>query len=266
MFTVIGERINTTRQAVQTATAERDAAYIANDVRRQEAAGATYIDVNAGARIGHELEDMEWLVGVVQGAVSLPLCLDSPDPAVLELAFGLVKQRPLVNSVSLETDRFQTMMRFLGGKDCSVVGLCMDDNGLPAGADDIVQRAQKLTAALEGAGFDRGQIYIDPLVQPISVDQSNGCMALEAVRRIKAELPGVHFACGLSNSSYGLPQRKIINRTFLTLMMGAGLDGAIIDPLDDKLMAVIRTTEMLLGADEWCMNFLCGVRAEQIVS
>ena len=266
MFTVIGERINTTRQAVQAATAGRDAAYIADDVRRQEAAGATYIDVNAGARIGHEMEDMEWLVEVVQGAVALPLCLDSPDPVVLEHAFSLVKQSPLVNSISLESDRFDVMMPFLRGKDCSVVGLCMDDNGLPACADDIVQRAIVLTAALEGAGFERDRIFIDPLVQPISVDQHNGCMALEAVRRIKAELSGVHFACGLSNSSYGLPQRKIINRTFLSLMMGAGLDGAIIDPLDEKLMAVIRTTEMLLGADEWCMNFLCGVRAEQIVS
>jgi cobalamin-dependent methionine synthase I len=266
MFTVIGERINTTRKAVQAATADRDAVYIADDVRAQEAAGATYIDVNAGARLGHEREDMEWLVGVIQGAVSLPLCLDSPDPEVLELAFGMVKQRPLINSISLETDRFQAMMRFLEGKDCSVVGLCMDDNGLPTSADDIVLRALKLTAALEDAGFVRERIYLDPLVQPISVDQRNGCMALEAVRRISAELPGLHFACGVSNISYGLPQRRIINRTFLSLMMGAGLDGAIIDPLDEKLMAAVRTTEMLLGADEWCTNYLCGVRAEQIVS
>jgi cobalamin-dependent methionine synthase I len=266
MFTVIGERINTTRPAVQAATAERDAAYIEDDVRRQEAAGATYIDVNAGARIGHEMEDMTWLVRVVQEAVSLPLCLDSPDPTVLEAAFGLVTQRPLVNSISLEADRFESMMRFLQGKDCSVVALCMDDNGLPTGVEDIVDRARKLTAALEGAGFARDRIFIDPLVQPISVDQGNGRVALEAVRQIKEGLAGVHFACGLSNISYGLPQRKIINRTFLSLMMGAGLDGAIVDPLDDKLMAAIRTTEMLLGADEWCMNFLCGVRAEQIVS
>jgi cobalamin-dependent methionine synthase I len=266
MFTVIGERINTTRQAVKEATAARDAAYIRDDVRKQEAAGATYIDVNAGARIGYEMEDLTWLVNVIQDAVNLPLCLDSPDPEVLGVAFGLVKRRPLINSISLEADRFDTMMSFLDGKDCSVVGLCMDDTGLPADADDVVLRATRLSAALEHIGFTRDRVFIDPLVQPIGTDQTKGLMALESVRRIRHELPGVHFTCGLSNISFGLPQRKIINRIFLALMMGAGLDGAIIDPLDDKLMAVVRTTEMLLGDDEWCTNYLCGVRAEQIVS
>ena len=89
-------------------------------------------------------------------------------------------------------------------------------------------------------------------------------MTLEAVRRIAADLPGIHFTCGLSNISYGLPQRKAVNRAFLTLLMGAGLDGAIIDPLDDAVMAAVKTTEMLLGDDEYCMGYLDAVRAGQI--
>ena len=265
MFVVIGERINTSRAAVREAVEKRDAAYVEDDVRRQEAAGATYIDVNAGARIGHEEEDMRWLLEVIQPAVRIPLCLDSPDPAVLDLAFGLVERRPMVNSISLETERYETMAPFLQGKDCDVIALCMDDTGLPASADDVVARAVRLANGLEGLGFPRDTIYVDPIVQPISTDQTKGLMVLEAVRLITEELPGIHFTCGLSNISYGLPQRRMVNRAFLALAMGAGLDGAIIDPLDQELMAVAASADMLLGHDEYCMNYLDGVRAGRIV-
>lgn len=266
MFVVIGERINTSRPAVRDAAERRDAQYIQDDVRKQQEAGATYIDVNAGARIGHEAEDMKWLLEVIQPVVDIPICLDSPDPAVLETAYGMVEKQPMINSISLETERYETMLPFLTGKDVSVIALCMDDTGLPLDADDVVARAKKLAAGLEGAGIPRDRIYVDPLIQPISTDQTKGLMTLEAVGRIAADLPGIHFTCGLSNISYGLPQRKVVNRAFLTLLMGVGLDGAIIDPLDDALMAVVKTTEMLRGNDEFCMNYLDAVRAGQIVA
>lgn len=264
MFCVIGERINTSRPAVREATEKRDEEYIRDDVQRQQAAGATYIDVNAGARIGHEAEDMEWLLGVIQPVVDIPICLDSPDPAVLEAAYGMVSRRPMINSISLETERFEVMLPFLEGKDVSVIALCMDDTGLPLDADDVVARAKKLAGSLEQAGIVRDRIYVDPLIQPISTDQAKGLMTLEAVRRIAADLPGIHFTCGLSNISYGLPQRRVVNRNFLSLLMGVGLDGAILDPLDDAIMAVVKTTEMLLGNDEYCMGYLDAVRAGQI--
>ncbi|RLB93381.1 MAG: methyltetrahydrofolate cobalamin methyltransferase, partial [Deltaproteobacteria bacterium] len=108
--------------------------------------------------------------------------------------------------------------------------------------------------------------YVDPLVQPISVESTKGIMVLNAVRAIKAEFPEVHITGGLSNISYGLPQRKIINRTFVSLMMAAGMDSAIIDPLDSKIMGTIRTADMLLGNDDYCMNYLKGVRSGAIES
>jgi cobalamin-dependent methionine synthase I len=266
MFVVIGERINTSRKAVQDAVAGRNASYIQEDVRKQEEAGAAYIDVNAGARIGHEQEDMLWLLGVIQEAISLPLCLDSPDPKVLESAYARVKAPPMINSVSLEKDRFELMCSFLRGKRCSVVALCMDDKGLPKSAGEIVDRAGRLIEGLEGAGIERSDIFVDPLIQPISTDITKGVMVVDAVRGIMGGYPGVHTACGLSNISYGLPQRKFINRIFLSLMMAAGLDAAIIDPLDDKIMAVLKTTRMLLGQDEYCMNFLKAVRSGQVIA
>ena len=266
MFEVIGERINTSRKKVQEAVAQRDAQYIIDDVKQQEACGATFIDVNAGARIGHETEDMKWLLSVIQPEVTLPLTLDSPDPAVLEMAFGLVEKTPMINSISLEKERYEAMIPFLKGKDCKVIALCMDDAGMPESSDDIFRRADTLVKELNGIGIPTANIYVDPLVQPISTDSTKGVMVLDAVRAIKAEYPEVHITGGLSNISYGLPQRKIINRTFVVLMMDAGMDSAIIDPLDRQIMSTIQTADMLLGNDNFCMNYLKGVRAGTIES
>jgi len=266
MFEVIGERINTSRKLVQAAVAERDADYIIDDVKKQQEAGANFIDVNAGARIGHETEDMKWLLDTIQPIVNVPLTLDSPDPAVLEIAFKMVKKIPMINSISLEKDRFEAMMPFLDGKECKIIALCMDDAGMPASSDDIIARADTLVKELNNIGIGTESIYIDPLVQPISTDSNKGVMVLDAVRAIKKKHSEVHITGGLSNISYGLPQRKIINRTFVTLMMDAGMDSAIIDPLDKKIMATIKTADMLLSHDDFCMNFLKGVRSGAIES
>lgn len=261
MFTVIGERINTTLKKVKAAVIDRDAEYIKDDVQKQTEAGATYIDVNGGARIGHEAEDMTWLLEVVQEATDLPLCLDSPDPAVLEMAYGLVNKRPLINSISLEKDRFEPMISYLQGKDCRIIALCMDDSGMPKSVNDIVSRAGKLVAELENIGFVRDDIFIDPLVQPLGVDTSNGTMAMQAVSVIMNDLKGVHTTGGLSNISYGLPQRRVVNRTFLSMMIANGFDSAIMDPLDRETMTQVITADMIAGNDDYCMRFIKATRA-----
>ncbi|MBU1697302.1 MAG: dihydropteroate synthase [Proteobacteria bacterium] len=209
---------------------------------------------------------MKWLLDTIQPIATVPLTLDSPDPAVLEMAFKMVEKIPMINSISLEKERFNAMMPFLEGKECKVIALCMDDAGMPASSDDILGRAKTLVKELNKIGIPTASIYVDPLVQPISVESTKGIMVLNAVRAIKAEFPEVHITGGLSNISYGLPQRKIINRTFVSLMMAAGMDSAIIDPLDKKIMAVIRTADMLLSHDDYCMNYLKGVRSGAIES
>ena len=266
MFIVIGERINTTLKKVKKAVEKRDAEYIQNDVKKQTQCGATYIDVNAGARIGHEQEDMKWLLSVVLEATNLPLCLDSPDPGVLEMAYEMVDKTPMVNSISLEKDRFDTMIPFLKGKDCKIIALCMDDSGMPKTSEEIINRAKTIVAELENIGIKRENIFIDPLIQPICIDKNNGTMVMEAVRSIMKELDGVHTTGGLSNISYGLPQRKIINRNFLLMMMANGFDSAILNPLDKDIMAALRTGDMLSGHDNYCTNFLKAVRAGEIMA
>jgi len=264
MFEVIGERINTSRKLVQAAVTDRNVEYIVDDVKKQQEAGASYIDVNAGARIGYETEDMKWLLDTIQPIATVPLTLDSPDPAVLEMAFRRMEKTPMINSISLEKERFEVMMPFLDGKDCKVIALCMNDAGMPISSDDIINRAEILVKELNKISIATKNIYIDPLIQPISTDTNKGGMVLDAVRGIKSRYPTVHITGGLSNISYGLPQRHIINRTFVTLMMDAGMDSAIIDPLDDKIMATIQTADMLLGQDKFCTNFLKGVRSGAI--
>jgi len=264
MFYIVGERINTSRESVNQAVSERNASYIQQDVQKQQEAGAGYIDVNAGARIGHEMEDMQWLLEIIQQVAAVPLCIDSPDPEVLEMAYGMVKDPPMINSISLEQNRFDIMIPFLKGKNCKIVALCMDDSGMPTCTQDIIDRAKKLVRELEGIGINRDCIFVDPLMQPISTSTSNGAIVLDAVRGITRELSGVHTICGLSNVSYGLPSRKIINRTFLSVMMAAGLDGAICDPLDRDLMATFKTAEMLLGNDDFCAGYLKAFRAGEI--
>lgn len=266
MFKIIGERINTSRKQVQDAVADRDFDYIADDVKKQLNAGAHFIDVNAGARIGHEKEDMAWLLETILPVSDKPLCLDSPDPAILEMACSMVDQPPMINSISLEKERFDAMMPFLEGRNCKIVALCMDDGGMPSSSEDIVGRAEKLVQAIESTGIPQDAVYIDPLIQPISTDITKGVMVLDAVRKIKERFPTVHITGGLSNISYGLPERKIINRTFVALMIGAGMDSAIIDPLDTAIMSVIKTADMLTGQDAFCMEYLKGVRAGQIQS
>ena len=264
MFTVIGERINTSREKVQQAVAERDVSYIQEDVKKQQAAGAHYIDVNSAVGSGLEMDNIKWLISIIQEAVTVPLCIDSPDPGILEMAYGMVKNPPLINSISLETSRFEVMSSFLKGKKCGITALCIDDTGMPKSADDIVDRAKRLVESLEGIGMRRESIYIDPLVQPVSTESKNALVVLTAVRKITQEITGVHIVCGLSNISFGLPKRRVINRTFLSLMMEAGLDAAIMDPLDHRLMAILKTTELLLGNDEYCVGYLKSVRAGEI--
>jgi cobalamin-dependent methionine synthase I len=163
----------------------------------------------------------------VQEATNLPLCLDSPDPEILKMAYTKVKQILMVNSISLEKDRFDAMMPFLKGKECKIIALCMDDTGMPKSVDDIVNRGKTIVRELENIGSKRDDIFIDPRIQPKGVDINNGMMAMNAVRTIMTDLKGVHIAGGLSNICYGLPQRKIINRSFLLLMMASGFDSAI---------------------------------------
>jgi cobalamin-dependent methionine synthase I len=253
---IIGEKINTSRKKIAEAVERGDSSFIAEVARAQADAGAHYIDVNAGTFLEREVELLSWLVGIVQGAVELPLCIDSPNPEALSRAMKIHRGVPLINSISLEKERFESLLPVITSQPCKVVALCMAQVSMPTTTEERIEVASELIARLTGAGIKLEDIFVDPLVQPVSVDVNMGIAVLNAIAGIMGRFSGVHTICGLSNVSFGLPARHLINRNFLTLAVSSGLTAAICDPTDEHLMANLLATEMLLGTDEYCANFI----------
>jgi len=262
---VIGERINATRKAVKEALSSRDAAFIRGEAAAQAEAGADYIDVNGGTSPAAERENMIWLVEEVQAAASLPLCLDSANAEVIEE--GLKRHRngrALVNSISMEKGRHESVLPLVKEHGAQVVALALDDSGIPRGADDRLRVVAKIVEEVERAGIALSDVFIDPLVMALSADQGAARLALEVVAGIKKRWPELKTTCGLSNISFGLPRRRLLNRTFLAMLMAFGLDSAIVDPLDEKLMAAVHAGRALCGLDEFCMGYIRAHRSGRL--
>ena len=258
---IIGELINASRKAIKAAIEDQDAATIQQIAQNQAEAGADYIDVNAGIFVGREPEYLKWLVQTVQQAVDKPCAIDSPDPAAIAAALAVHKGTPMINSISLEKDRYERLSPIVAGTDMKVIALCMSDRGMPQTVADRLEIAEQLVGGLLDKGVRVDNIFVDPLVQPVSVNNTFGMEFIDAIEQIVARFPGIHTACGLSNISYGLPARKFMNRTFMTMAIAKGLDGALIDPLDGRMMAAIVAAEALAGRDNFCMNYLKAFRA-----
>ena len=258
---IIGEKINGTRKKVKEAVLGRDVAFIQKLASDQAGAGAIWIDVNAGTPTDREPDDLIWLVQTVQAAVDKPLCLDSANPAALEAALPHVKQAPLINSISGEQGRITGVLPLAARAQGGVIALAMDDKGIPATTEGRLEIARRLIGLTREAGIPDEQVYVDPLVMTIGASGNAGRIALATVRAIKAEFPRVHFTSGLSNVSFGLPVRSLINRAFLTLMLEAGLDSAILDPMDPELRRAILAAEVVLGIDRHCLGYTRAFRA-----
>jgi 5-methyltetrahydrofolate--homocysteine methyltransferase len=258
---IFGEKINSTLKAIRPAMENRDAAAVIDLAKRQYEAGATYIDLNAGMFYKDEAETLEWLVNTVQSSIDTPLALDSPNPVALRRALLANKnKKPVVNSITDEKERYNSILPLVREFNTGVVALCMDDTGMPETAEDRVVVAGRLIEKLTAAGVAAGDIYIDPMVRPIGTGSQYGVVAIETIRKVKQEFPEVHITCGLSNISFGIPARKIMNRAFLIAAMTAGMDGAILDPLDKSLMAFLYAGEALMGQDDLCMNYITKFR------
>jgi 5-methyltetrahydrofolate--homocysteine methyltransferase len=258
---IVGELINASRKSIATAIEKKDVVTIQKVARDQADAGADYIDVNAGVFVGREPEYLQWLVSTVQEVVDAPCCIDSPDPKAIEAALSVHKGIPMINSISLEKERYEALMPILSGSDFKTVALCMSDDGMPETADDRLDIADRLINALLQHGVPTANIHVDPLVQPVATNVRFGESFLEAIERITAGYDDIHTMCGLSNISYGLPERGFLNRAFMAMAIARGLDGAIINPLDKGMMAGIVAAEALMGRDDFCMQYIKAYRA-----
>lgn len=262
----IGEAINTSMARVRSAVETKDRAYIERLALAQKEAGAKYIDVNCGTRIDDEAEIMAWLIDAVQGVVNLPLSIDSPSPLVLEKGLALAKKPAIINSVTGEKERFSAVLPLIHRYKAKVIALLLDDEGMPASADDRIRVAKNLIEDLVGEGVAMDDIIIDPVVRPIGTGDTAGLEVLGAMRAIRNLYPEVHFSIGLSNISHGIPVEEMVNHAFMILCMQEGLDYCIGNVLDERLTGYALLTESLLGKDPYCAKMLKAFRKGKLPS
>ncbi|MFC1958152.1 dihydropteroate synthase [Chloroflexota bacterium] len=266
---VIGERINASNKTVGEAIAKRDSAFIASLALAQTESGADFIDVNAGngQYEGTQGEaSMKWLVETVQTATDKPLAIDSDRPEIIEAALQTYRgEEMFINSVTAEPAKLAAIGPLAAEHRAQLVALSMGTDGIPDNAEQRLEACEMIVTHLTRMGVKIEQIFFDPLVLPIAVDSKQGMVTLKTLEGIKSRYPGAGTVAGLSNISYGLPSRKVVNRAFLLMAIYAGLDAAILDPLDNKMMSLVRVADMLTGKDVSCRTYIRTHRRGMIV-
>lgn len=258
MFT-IAEKINATIPSAKKIIEDRDAQALRALAGEQAAVGADYIDVNVATGSGgrqDEIEAMRWAVDLIQTEVETPLCIDSADPEVLLSGLKTRGERPaLINSTKGSDHYLESVVPLAKEFDKPLVGLAMDEQGIPKTSEQRVAACAKIVAACDNYKVPRERIHFDPLVLPVSTDVTQGMVTLETIRAVKEEFPDCKTVMAISNVSFGLPKRTIFNSAFLHMALFAGLDGAIMNVLDEQLMGAMRTAEAALGRDRHCRKY-----------
>lgn len=249
---IIGEKINGSIPSVGQAIAERDAEIIRQRVLTQVAAGADFIDCAAGTEASLEYDAMRWLIDIIQQETETPVCIDSPDAALLAklIEEGAVTRAGMINSVSLEGNKCELVLPLIAGTEWNVIGLTCDDGGIPAAPEKRVDIAKKLIEKADKAGVAIDKLHIDPCVMSMAVAPSSMSDFVYCVKAIHEFAPEVKVTGAVSNISYGMPARKYVNMSFMTSVVEAGLDSAIMDPTSQNMMGVMYAAEALKGEDK----------------
>lgn len=263
---IIGERINSSRKPIAQAILSNNARFIQNEAKAQAKAGTNYIDVNAGSFVGEEAKRLRWLIEVVQDVTDDPLCIDSADPEVIKSVLPMVRIAPMINSITLEPYRLEGILPLVSEYRCKVIALCQSETSMAKTTEEKVRIACQLVEKVTASGVPLDDLYIDPLVYPVATNTEFALSTLDAIEQIMKQFPGVHSTCGLTNISYGLPNRRIVNRTFLVAAIARGLDSAIIDPTDTRLYGSLKAALMLVGKDKFCLEYLTAFREGRLGS
>lgn len=260
---IIGEKLNGAIPAVGKAVSERNKDWIRERAILQMEAGCDYLDVAAGLSERGEAEALKWMVETVQEAVDTPLCIDSPDPEAILSVLPLVKKPGLINSVSLAKGKLERIFPEIAATDWSCIALLEKASGIPDTASGRLEAFSQLLEAASKAGIAEERLFFDPLVTTLSTNEQTYTVFSECCRGIRAVTKKAHITSGLSNVSFGLPNRIGLNQAFLAMAMAAGMDSAILDPTNQNLMGVLFAADALLGNDEYCMNYITAFREER---
>ena len=258
---IIGEKINPTgRKKMVEALQAGNYEYIRELAEAQVKAGADVLDVNVGVPGLDDVELMTVIVRLVAEIVDVPLCLDSPNPLALAAGLRAVPGKALVNSVSGEKNRLDTVLPLVKEHGAAVIGLILDDSGIPSTPEARLAVAEIIFNRAVQMGIPQEDIVIDPLVMTVGADSNAGLVTLKTIELVRDKL-GANINLGASNVSHGLPERPLINQAFLALSMGAGATCAITDP--SKMAGTIRATDLLLGRDEYAARYIKYYRQQQ---
>ena len=253
---IIGEKINGFIPRTKQAIDAHDDEYIKEIAKGQEETHADYLDICAGTDAESEKETMEWLIGLAQEVSTLPLCIDSSNPELIVELMPLCNKPGMINSVSMEEGKIETIFPAVADKDWKIVALTCDNDGIPDDAPTKLKIADELVAAADEYGIAHDRLFIDPLVTTMATKSDSLLNFCEGIRVIHEKYPDVHFTSGLSNISFGMPYRKAINMQFLSLAMNAGMDSAIMNPMSKDMQATLHATAALLGQDDFCMEYI----------
>jgi 5-methyltetrahydrofolate--homocysteine methyltransferase len=257
---LVGERINPTgRKRLAAEMAAGDLARVASDAVAQVEAGAAVLDVNAGIPMVDEPSLLAEMVELVQSVSEVPLSIDSSLPEALSRGLESYQGKALVNSVTGEAERMEAVFPLVRKHGASVIGLTMDESGIPDTPDLRLAVARKILNRARDHGIPAADVLIDPLVLPVGASPGAGRTVLETLRLIRKEL-GVNTVCGASNVSFGLPDRPSINSSFLSMTVAAGITAVIANPLDEKSRMGVLAGDLLMGNDEHCMNWIAAHR------
>lgn len=263
---VVGELINSTRKSVQKALAEKDEATIRRLAQEQAEAGADIIDVNTATSMEKEIDDMKWVIGLIYDEVGeeARVAIDTPNPQAMAAGLKLCKARPLLNSVNNDP-RQKELIDIAKGSEGDIVGLPMGGKtAMPKTVEERLQETDILICTLDQAGIDLNRLYVDTIVMTIGSNQEQGRAVIDSTRAIKKRYGsrGVKTSVGLSNISFGLPKRTLLNQAFLAMLLEAGLDMAVIDPRDEGMMDILRASEAIIGTDKNCLKYVRHVRSK----
>lgn len=258
---IIGELINGMYKDVGRAISNKEADIIQHLAEDQVKAGASVLDVNTGPYSKNPKDDMKWLVESIQAKVDVPLALDSTKGDVIEEGLKLVKKRAIINSTSADEEKMAKIFDLAKRYNAQVIGLTMDKSGVPNSKEKRLELAATIVAKAMEHGIDTDDLYLDPIVLPVNVAQTQGLEVLESIREFRLLCdPAPQTTVGLSNVSQGTKVRSLINRTFLTMAIANGLTSAILDPLDKELMDALITAELILNKNIYCDSFLDAYR------
>lgn len=258
---VIGEKLNSSIPSVFRAFDARDEAAVRELIKRQLNGGAEYLDVNAAACMECELDTLVWAAKQAL-AMGGKVMIDSPNADIVEKSLSVLDLRDtIINSVTLESDRFSGVMAAVKKYNTRIVALPIDDSGIPDTAESRTALSVELIEKIRELGVRDEDIFLDVLIQTLGTDSNCGKVVLDTIRNIRAKYPDIHIIGGLSNISFGLPKRAILNGAFLSAAITCGLDSAIMDSANPELLMSMRAALLANGYDEYCMDYLDAYRA-----